>query len=78
MTVGKIVQLTDYSSKWPINEDKIPFNLSEITTLLEITRFALADEDIYDQVALELDLSDDYLFELRGKLQKFLDKPATI
>jgi hypothetical protein len=78
MTVDKIVQLADYSGERLINEDKIPFNLSEIITLLEITRVALADADTYEQVADDLDLSDDYLFELRGKLQKFLDNPAAI
>jgi cyanate lyase len=59
-------------------KQEIPFNPSEIITLLEITRFALADADTYEQVAEDLDLSDDYLFELRGKLQKFLDNPASI
>jgi hypothetical protein len=72
MTVGKIVQLTQN----PVFPNIIPFSLSKIITLLEITRFALADADTYEEVAEELDLSDDYLYELRGKLQKFLDSSS--
>jgi len=70
MTVGKIIQLTENRSH--------SFSYEEIVALLEIAKFSLADQEICDQVAMELDLSDEYICSLNKKLQKFLDNPAAI
>jgi len=42
--------------------------------ILEITRVALADADIADQVADQLDVSDDYIIYLRETIQEILEE----
>ena len=50
-------------------------NLSDddMVTVMEIARIALGDADIFDEVADQLDLSDEAMGNLRDRLQKELD-----
>jgi hypothetical protein len=52
---------------------KLPQNIEEnIIIYLEAARLALADADIFDYIAEQLDISDDELIDLRDDLQKYL------
>ena len=51
----------------------LPFTEEEICELLSAADAALADADAFDMVAAKLDLSDDYMVELRDKLSVYLD-----
>jgi len=42
----------------------------ELDTIAEIARVALADADIYEMIAEELDLSDEFLKELQSKIEE--------
>ena len=46
------------------------FNETEQSEILELARVALADADVFDQVAAALDLSDEYLMQLCEKIQE--------
>ena len=50
----------------------LPFTEEEICELLSAADAALADADAFDMVAAKLDLSDDYMVELRDKLSAYL------
>ncbi len=50
------------------------FSDDEQVTLLEAARVALADADIFDQLAEDLDLADDELVQLREKLNGVMNK----
>ena len=52
---------------------RYPYNDEETLTLLELARIALADGDIYDGLAREMDLSDEYLKSLQEKLAEDLE-----
>lgn len=52
---------------------KHPFTDEEMVVLLEASRVALADEDVYWAIAEELDLSDEYLQSLGEKLTKYMN-----
>ena len=45
------------------------FTKEEQSVILELARISLADNDIYAQVADQLDLEDKYLFELGEKVE---------
>jgi hypothetical protein len=52
---------------------KLPQNIEEnITIYLEAARVAMADADIFDHIAEQLDISDEELIWLREDLQKYL------
>jgi hypothetical protein len=52
---------------------KLPQNIEEnIITYLEAARVAIADADIFDHIAEQLDISDEELIRLREDLQKYL------
>lgn len=48
------------------------FTPEEQTILLEAARAAFADANVFDDLANHLDLSDEYMVELREKLQTVL------
>lgn len=50
-----------------------PFNEEETLVILEVARQSLCDADVYEGIAEQLDLSDEYLFALRDKLMSHLD-----
>ena len=50
-----------------------PFTDSELVELLEVSRYALADADIFDGMAEKLDLSDTEMLSLRDRLHDFLN-----
>lgn len=50
------------------------FNPSQLTEIKEIARLALQDADFFDRIAEECDLSDEYLMDLRDKLQKDMEE----
>ena len=50
-----------------------PFTEEELCELLSAAQLALADADMFDQITDRLDLSDDYMVELREKLNVYLD-----
>lgn len=54
------------------------FTETEIIELLEIARVALCDADLFDRMADKLDLSDEFMIELRDKLQAVMDSDVRI
>jgi hypothetical protein len=46
------------------------FSKEEQTEILEIARYALADGETFDRIAIKLDLTDEYMKELQGKIEK--------
>lgn len=44
-------------------------NHSDESVILELARVAMADAAVYEYFANQLDLSDEYLSELRGKVE---------
>jgi hypothetical protein len=56
-------------SKYPM-EDK--FDREEQNVICELARIALADAEIYDSIAEDLDLSDEALKVLQNKLETFM------
>ena len=52
------------------------FEESEVTTLFEIARMALADAEIFDHVCDLLDISDESMQALREKLRLFLQEES--
>ena len=53
-----------------------PLTEQEKTIVLELARTSLMDEETYDFVAEEFDLSDDCLKELQGKIERKMLTPA--
>ena len=47
-------------------------NERDTLACLEIARAALADADLFDDMALTLDLSDDEMSDLRDRLEDYL------
>lgn len=56
--------------------EKLPFDYEELITLLEASRLALSDAEVFDHIAESLDLSDQYLLDLREKLGGYLNPDA--
>lgn len=56
--------------------EKYGFSPDNIVNLLEAARVALADADIFDELADQMDLSDDEMVALRDKLQTFMDEES--
>jgi hypothetical protein len=50
----------------------IKFNKEETTILFEAARIALSDGEIFDNIAEEMDVSDEVLVPLRDKLEKYM------
>jgi hypothetical protein len=46
---------------------------NELVTIVELARVALNDVDIFDYFAEMLDLSDEYMIELREKVQSITE-----
>lgn len=53
--------------------EKLPFDYEELIALLEASRLALSDAEAFDHIAESLDLSDQYLLDLRDKLEAYLN-----
>ena len=51
-----------------------PFTDSDLITIFELARVALADADIYDDMCEELDISDKSMGKLADKLQSYMDE----
>jgi hypothetical protein len=49
------------------------FIKENLTTILEAARIAFADSDLFDQLAEDLDLSDEAMLEIRDGLQTYLN-----
>lgn len=56
----------------PEQSHPIPFTDSERTTLLEAARIALADADVFDYLASEMDIADDELKSLQQRLEVYM------
>ena len=52
----------------------IKFNDSELVALLEASRIALGDSEIFEMVAEDMDLSDKEMSVLRDKLHDFMNQ----
>lgn len=50
------------------------FDPEEEIVIFEAARVALADAEMFDRLAEELDLTDDEMVELREKLQSVMDE----
>jgi len=50
-----------------------PFSSSELKTILEISRLALADAETFDMVVEDTDISDSEMIALREKIHKHMD-----
>ena len=61
----------DESTKFNNGVEKImdAFTGDEKVVILELARVSLADSEIYDKVADETDLSDEYLKKLQEKIE---------
>ena len=51
-----------------VMEDFTSFTTEEQITILELARVALTDASIFDAIAIDLDLSDNYLKLLQEKI----------
>ena len=51
----------------------VPFSDSELLVLLEAARVTLADADVFDQIAEDMDIADGPMRSLRDRLQAYLD-----
>lgn len=51
-----------------------PFSQNEETTILELARVALADAEIYDDIADKLDISDKELKALQKKIENVTNR----
>ena len=51
------------------------FRESELLEIFEFARVAMDDGDLFDETLERLDLSDEYGFGLREKLQNFMNPP---
>ena len=51
----------------------LPFNNEELLVFLEAARIALSDAGTYEDIAEQMDLSDEELFPLRERLQNYLE-----
>lgn len=76
-------ELTGYMKENGDNpEGKTPEPLelteTELTEVLELARFAMADAETYDDFGVEKDLSDEYLMKLRDKIITMTDKIITM
>jgi len=49
------------------------FNSSELLAVFELARIALADANIYDQLARDTDMTDEDMKSIQGKLQRHLN-----
>jgi hypothetical protein len=47
-------------------------------TILEAARISLADAEIFDTLAEDMDITDKELLDLRERLQNYLDEPAPV
>jgi len=56
-----------------VQED--PFSDEEEGTILELARVAITDAEVYDYMAGQLDLSDEYLKELQKKIEAITNRP---
>ena len=56
--------------------DVNPFTLEEEGIVLELARTSLADGEVYDYIAEELDLADETLKELQEKIDRKMLTPA--
>lgn len=50
------------------------FNSSELTAIFEIARIALADLNMFDRLAENMDIDDDELWNIREKLVTLMEK----
>ena len=62
----------NYGSNIEIN----PFTVEEEGIVLELARTSLADGEVYDYIAEELDIADETLKELQEKIDKKMLTPA--
>lgn len=51
---------------------------TKLLTILEGFLLSVNDANVYEELAEKLDISDDELFDIREKVQDFLDKPGVI
>lgn len=71
---------TIYRGYWEVKEvpeEKHPFTDSELTDLLECARLALNDASTFDDITETCDLSDEYMSNLRDKLQEYMNAQCT-
>lgn len=59
-----------------VSLELLPFNDVELTALLEVSRVALADAEIADDIGEKMDLTADALVDLHEKVVKFLEEGA--
>ena len=70
----------------PSNAEYMPYHMvqsndlsyDELVTVLEVARVALADAGIYDEMADQLDLSDEYLKDLQEKLRRIGEEKVDV
>jgi len=58
-------------------EDRGNFNSSELLAVFELARIALADADNFDEMACDMDVSDEEMKSLQEKLHRHLEKVST-
>ena len=61
------------NTSFRVQED--PFSDEEEGTILELARVAITDAEVYDYMAGQLDLSDEYLKELQKKIEAITNRP---
>lgn len=52
-----------------------PFDYDDEGTILELARVAITDSEVYDYMAGQLDLSDEYLKKLQEKIEAVTNRP---
>ena len=65
-------QVMESGLSYRVQED--PFNDEEEGVVLELARMALADAEVYDRFAEELDLTDRELKSLQKKIEKITNR----
>ena len=65
---SEFLNLDSYESVLMSGEPMVALTSSEMTTVLELARRCLADADLFDEMAEELDMSDSCMSELRDKI----------
>ena len=53
--------------------NEVVFTPSETTTILELARIALADAEIFDKVAGDLDVRDEDMKQLQEQIKKVME-----
>jgi hypothetical protein len=58
----------------PLNDIRNMLNTSDVNTLLEAARVALADADIFDQLCDDLDVNDEHMLYIRERLEAYMGR----